>query len=60
MMKAHSFSFPREIIERVAVRRGRLHPYDAIDPRRTALVVIDMQNAFLAPGAPVEIPLARG
>ncbi|MBV9192228.1 MAG: cysteine hydrolase, partial [Betaproteobacteria bacterium] len=34
-------------------RRGRLHLYDRLDPKRTALVVIDMQNAFVAPGAPV-------
>ena len=40
-------------------RRGRLHLYDRLDPKRTALVVIDMQNAFVAPGAPVEVPAAR-
>jgi len=49
----------REIIERVLARRGRLHLYNALDPRRTALVVIDMQNAFVAPGAPIEVPHAR-
>jgi len=26
------------------------------DPRRTALLVIDMQNDFLLPGAPVPAP----
>ena len=50
----------KEIIERVLERRGRLHLYDRLDPRRTALVVIDMQNAFVAKGAPVEVPAARG
>ena len=49
----------QEIIDRVMARRGRLHLYDRLDPRRTALVVIDMQNAFVAPGAPVEVPAAR-
>ena len=49
----------QEIIDRVMERRGRLHLYDRLDPRRTALVVIDMQNAFVAPGAPVEVPAAR-
>ena len=48
-----------EIIERVLARRGRLHLYDRLDPRRAALVVIDMQNAFVAPGAPIEVPGAR-
>ena len=49
----------QEIIDRVMERRGRLHLYDRLDPTRTALVVIDMQNAFVAPGAPVEVPAAR-
>lgn len=40
-------------------RRGRLHLYEALDPKRSALLVVDMQNAFVAPGAPVEIPAAR-
>ena len=40
-------------------RRGRLHIYDRLDARRTALVIIDMQNAFVAKGAPVEVPAAR-
>jgi ureidoacrylate peracid hydrolase len=48
-----------EIVERVVARRGRLHLYDSLDPKRSALVVIDMQNAFVAPGAPVEVPAAR-
>jgi len=42
---------PPEIIERVLARRGRLHLYDRLDAKRAALVVIDMQNAFVAPGA---------
>jgi len=49
----------REIVERVLARRGRLHLFDALDAKRTALLVIDMQNAFVAPGAPIEVPAAR-
>jgi ureidoacrylate peracid hydrolase len=49
----------REIVERVLARRGRLHLFDALDPKRSALLVIDMQNAFVAPGAPIEVPAAR-
>ena len=49
----------QEIIDRVLARRGRLHLYDRLDPKRTALLVIDMQNAFVAPGAPIEVPGAR-
>lgn len=54
-----SVEIRREIIERVIARRGRLHIFDRLDPKRTALVVIDMQNAFVAPGAPMEVPAAR-
>src|SRR5918911_5693259 len=32
---------------------------DAIDPARTALIVVDMQNDFVAAGAPMETPAAR-
>src|SRR5205814_7768252 len=49
----------QEIIDRVLARRGRLHLYDRLDAKRTALLVIDMQNAFVAPGAPIEVPHAR-
>ena len=55
----HEVAISREIIERVLARRGRLHLYERLDPKRTALIVIDMQNAFVAPGAPIEVPHAR-
>jgi ureidoacrylate peracid hydrolase len=55
----HAVAIRPEIVERVTARRGRLHLFDALDPRRSALLVIDMQNAFLAPGAPVEVSAAR-
>src|ERR1051325_10055339 len=49
----------KEIVERVIARRGKLPLFDRRDPKKTALLVIDMQNAFVAPGAPVEVPAAR-
>ena len=55
----HKVEIRREIVDRVLARRGKLHLFDALDPRRTALLVIDMQNAFVAPGAPMEVPAAR-
>jgi ureidoacrylate peracid hydrolase len=55
----HEVAIRAEIIERVLARRGRLHLYERLDAKRTALVVIDMQNAFVAPGAPIEVPGAR-
>jgi ureidoacrylate peracid hydrolase len=56
----HKVEIRREIVERVLARRGRLHLFESLDPKRSALVVIDMQNAFVAPGAPMEVPAARG
>jgi biuret amidohydrolase len=32
---------------------------DEIDPAKTALIVVDMQNDFVAEGAPMETPAAR-
>ena len=32
------------------IRRGKFHIYEDLDAARTALVVIDMQNAFMEPG----------
>ena len=55
----HPSELPDDITERMRVRRGRLHLFERLDVSRTALVVIDMQNAFLRPGAPSETPMAR-
>ena len=55
----HDVSFRESIVRRVLERRGRLHLFDRLDARKTALLVIDMQNAFVAPGAPIEVPAAR-
>src|SRR5215831_15007190 len=32
---------------------------DTIDPAKTAMIVVDMQNDFVAAGAPIEVPAAR-
>ena len=55
----HPVALPPELVERVRARRGRLHPFETLSPQRTAFVVIDMQNAFCAPGAAIEVPGAR-
>jgi ureidoacrylate peracid hydrolase len=55
----HDVDIRDEIKARVRARRGRLHFYERLDPARTAHVVIDMQNVFVAPGAPIEVPMAR-
>lgn len=50
---------PALVARLTAERGGRLHVFDDIDPRRTAHVVIDLQNGFMEKGAPVEVPTAR-
>jgi ureidoacrylate peracid hydrolase len=56
----HPVKIRKEIADRVLQRRGRYHLFDRLDPTRTALLVIDMQNAFCAPGGPAEVPASRG
>jgi len=56
----HDVQIRREIVDRVMERRKRLHIFERLEPRATALVVIDMQNTFCAPGAPAEVPASRG
>jgi ureidoacrylate peracid hydrolase len=41
---------PQDILDRVARRRGNFRSLDRADPRKTALVVVDLQNAFMMPG----------
>jgi ureidoacrylate peracid hydrolase len=55
----HKIEIHPDVIARIMSRRGRLHVHDRFDARRTALIVIDMQSAFLEPGAPSEMPVAR-
>jgi len=56
----HNVEIRKEIVDRVLARRRRYHLFDRLDPRRTALVIIDMQSAFIEPGSPAEVPAARG
>src|ERR1700712_2988180 len=39
--------------------RGAAMKIDTIDPTRTAMIVVDMQNDFVAAGAPIDTPAAR-
>jgi ureidoacrylate peracid hydrolase len=48
------------ILDRLAAARGGVrNAFGPIDPVRTAHLVIDLQNGFMEPGAPVEVPAAR-
>ena len=55
----HAIKIPSHAVAAAVKRRGKLHLYEILAGPATALVVIDMQNAFLLPGAPAEVPVAR-
>lgn len=43
----HKLAIPDHVLQRVIARCGTPHPFATLDPTRTALVVIDMQNAYM-------------
>jgi ureidoacrylate peracid hydrolase len=55
----HKIAISPAALDRMTERMGKLHPFDTIVSRKNALLVIDMQNYFVKPGALGEIPLAR-
>jgi ureidoacrylate peracid hydrolase len=55
----HNYVVPQSVKDRVLRRQGRLVSHDKIDAARTALLVVDMQNYFVAEGFPAEVPIAR-
>jgi ureidoacrylate peracid hydrolase len=46
----HRISIPQSAIDQVVRSRGREHIYDDLDPKKTALLVVDMQNGFMMEG----------
>ncbi len=55
----HKIVIPDEIIARVIRTRGKLHAFDTLVGPATALLVVDLQNCFMLPPYPTEVPLAR-
>ena len=55
----HPYVTPQSVKDRVMRRRGKLLSHETIDAERTALVVIDMQNHFVAETYAQEVPEAR-
>ena len=41
----HPSGIPEKIVKKVVARRGRLHAFETIDPKSTALVAIDLDAA---------------
>jgi len=44
----HDVKIPDYVIERIMAKRGRLSVFDHFEPDKTALLVIDMQNFYVA------------
>lgn len=55
----HKIEIPQHIIDRVIKARGRLHAFEQFSGPSTALLVVDLQNVFMLPPYPTEVPLAR-
>ena len=56
---AQPYRMSDAVRERVLRRQGRLFAHDTIAAPRTALLVVDMQNYFCAPGFPAEVAASR-
>jgi ureidoacrylate peracid hydrolase len=56
---SHDVGVSDFVKERLLRIRGDLRIFKDLDPAKTALVIIDMQNAFLEPGGPIEVAPAR-
>lgn len=54
----HPWSIPPHVARMVTERIGRPHAFDTIDPKKAALLVVDMQNYFMHPDYQ-GVPMAR-
>jgi len=43
----HNVGLPQHVIDRAIEKRGRLNVFDRFKPKKTALLVVDMQNFFV-------------
>jgi ureidoacrylate peracid hydrolase len=55
----HNAVIHPDVVRRVTERRGGLRIFDSIVCERTAHIVVDLQNGFMAPGQVAEIGTAR-
>lgn len=51
--------YPQDLIDRVLWQRGRHHAFPTLNAAATALLVVDMQNAFVSPQSPFACPRSR-
>jgi ureidoacrylate peracid hydrolase len=55
----HKPTINPDVVRRVTERRGGLRVFDSIVSGRTAHIIVDLQNGFMAPGQVAEIATAR-
>lgn len=55
----HKTAIHPDVVVRAKQRRGSVRVFDGINPARTAHIVVDLQNGFMAPGEVAEISTAR-
>ena len=55
----HQAALNPDVVRRVTERRGGLRVFDSIICKRTAHIIVDLQNGFMAPGQVAEIATAR-
>ncbi|MEF7615372.1 cysteine hydrolase [Aquincola sp. MAHUQ-54] len=55
----HEVRIAQDVLDRALARRGATEVFPTLQPSRTALLVIDLQNGFILPGQPGELPFAR-
>jgi ureidoacrylate peracid hydrolase len=55
----HKPAIHPDVVRRATERRGSLRVFDSIVCERTAHIVVDLQNGFMAPGQVAEIGTAR-
>jgi ureidoacrylate peracid hydrolase len=58
-MTMQRYAMPEWVKQRILRRRPTLFAHSHIPAKKSALIVIDMQNYFCAPGQPNETPAAR-
>jgi ureidoacrylate peracid hydrolase len=46
----HKIAIPQAVVEDVVRSRGREHVFENLEPTKTALIVIDLQNGFMMKG----------
>jgi ureidoacrylate peracid hydrolase len=55
----HKIAISTDVLKMIQEQRGAQRSVQSLDMRRTAHLIVDLQNGFMEPGAPVEVPIAR-